>query len=91
MIAKGHFYENKLTLQQYVRSCDQLQVTLFSNFVTQFGLLLQGSVSNFQSFLPSELAISSRAFSKYTIESNQLSAEKSSKLHTYIIKYIYTK
>ena len=56
--------------------------------VTQLGLLLHGSMSKFQSFLPSDLAITSRAFSKYTIESYQLSTEKSSKLYIHVFKHI---
>jgi hypothetical protein len=58
--------------------------------VTQLDLLLHGSMSKFQSFLPSDLAISPRVFSIYAIETYQPSTENSSKLHTHIIKYIYT-
>jgi hypothetical protein len=79
----------------------QLQVTLFSTIlnlgvrgvglgVAQLGLLLHGSMSKFQSFLPSDSAIDSRAFSNYTIKSYQLSTETSSKQQSHVIKYIYT-
>jgi hypothetical protein len=58
--------------------------------VAQLGLLLHGSMSKFQSFLPSDSAIDSRAFSNYTIKSYQLSTETSSKQQSHVIKYIYT-
>lgn len=72
---------------------EQLHVTLFTtNFpmggVTQLGLLLHGSKSKFQSALPSDLAIISRALPKYTIEGYQLSTQKTFKLQIYAIKYI---
>jgi hypothetical protein len=72
---------------------EQSHVTLLSKTfgmggVTQLGLLLHGSMSKFQSFLPSAWAIALRASSKYTIESYQQCTENSSKLQTHIIKYI---
>jgi len=71
------------TWQKLSLATEQLQVILFAAFINQLGLLLHGSMSKFQFFLPSDLAISSRAFSKYTIESYQLlTTEKSSTLHT---------
>jgi len=60
-----------ITWQKLAPATEQLQITLFSTTcgivgVTQLGLLLHGSMSKFQSFLPSDLAITLRAFSKYT-------------------------
>jgi hypothetical protein len=101
---KGHFYQQETyivtTWQKLSPATEQLHMTslVTSAFlilifgmggVTQLDLLLHGSMSKFQSFLPSDLAISSRAFSIYAIETYQLSTENSSKLHTHIIKYIY--
>jgi len=74
MIAKAHIHGEdtyiETTWQKLSPAIEQLQVTLFSSFVTQLGSLLHGSTSKFQSFLPSDLAISSRAFSIYTYNSD---------------------
>jgi len=86
------------TWQKLSAATLQLQVTLFTTScnlwpggvgVAQLGLLLHGSMSKFQSFLPSDSAISLRAFSKYTIESYQLSTEIFL-FYKHVIKYIYT-
>ena len=78
LVAKAHFYWKdtyiETTWQKLSPAIEQLQVTLFDTSVTQLGLLLHGSMSKFQSFLPSDSAISSRAFSIYTYNS-ELSAK----------------
>jgi hypothetical protein len=101
---KGRFNQQETymltTWQKLSPATEQLHVTSFVTLellllifgmggVTQLDLLLHGSMLKFQPFLPSDLAISSRAFSIYAIETYQLSTENSSKLHTHIIKYIY--